>query len=105
MKEHELSAVAGPVVTVAPAPEEINWRDKLRTHLLKPYKKEVHPVKNHLDTVRVDLGMALIHLDLDERKSILEVDGWMRLNWTDEYLRWDPREFHGNFGYHVLTFI
>jgi len=92
--------------SVAPAPEEINWRDKLRTHLLKPYKKEVHPVKNHLDTVRVDLGMALIHLDLDERKSILEVDGWMRLNWTDEYLRWDPQEFHDltqiHFGAHEI---
>ena len=37
--------------------------------------------------------MALIHLDLDEKKSVLEVDGWMRLNWTDEYLRWDPKEF------------
>jgi len=82
-----------PAVTDAPTPEEINWRDKLRSHLLTPYKKNVHPVKNHLDTVRVDLGMALIHLNLDEMKSVLEVDGWMRLNWTDEYLRWDPQEF------------
>jgi len=76
-----------------PTPQEINWRDKLRTHLLTPYKKNVHPVRNHLDTVRVDLGMALIHLDLDEKKSILEVDAWMRLNWTDEHLKWDPKEF------------
>merc|ERR1719192_1934132 len=37
------------------APKEINWRDKLRTHLLTPYKKDVHPVRNHFDTVRVDL--------------------------------------------------
>ena len=88
-----LVTLSGPVVTDAPTPEEINWRDKLRTHLLTPYKKEVHPVRNHLDTVRVDLGMALIHLDLDAKKSILEVDGWMRLNWTDEYLRWNPQEF------------
>ena len=50
-------------------------------------------MRNHLDTVRVDLGMALIHLDLDEKKSILEVDAWMRLNWTDQYLRWNPEEF------------
>ena len=28
---------------------------------------------NHSETVRVDLGMALIHLDLDEKLSVLEV--------------------------------
>jgi len=39
--------------------------------------------------------MALIHLDLDEKVSVLEVDGWMRLNWTDQYLSWDPNDFGG----------
>ena len=28
---------------------------------------------NHSEPVRVDLGMALIHLDLDEKVSVLEV--------------------------------
>jgi len=73
-----------------------NWRDKLRTDLMDNYPdKYVHPVKNHSETVRVDLGMALIHLDLDEHTSVLEVDGWMRLNWTDEYLSWSPSEYEG----------
>ena len=66
-------------------------RERLRSDLLKGYPgKTVHPVsplteqqrpfflplpqvKNHSSTVRVDLGMALIHLDLDEMKSVLEV--------------------------------
>ena len=75
--------------------------------------------------------MALIHLDLDEKLSLLEVgscllklgsklqnirpkipkniwsnistvssnqhqvDGWMRLNWTDEYLSWVPSQHGG----------
>jgi len=82
-----------PVVADPPAPKDRNWRADLRDNLLKNYKKLVHPVKNHRDTVRVDLGMALIHLDLDEMKSVLEVDGWMRLNWTDEFLRWEPSEY------------
>ena len=30
-------------------------------------------VYNHSEPVRVDLGMALIHLDLDEKVSVLEV--------------------------------
>ena len=24
-----------------------------------------------------------------------QVDGWMRLNWTDEYLTWSPEDFQG----------
>jgi len=79
----------------SPAPSApLNWRHKLRTDLLSRYTKDVHPVKDHRQAVRVDLGMALIHLDLDERKSVLEVDGWMRLNWTDEYLKWDPVQYN-----------
>ena len=87
----KLSSFSAPIIPEAPV--DVNWRDRLRSHLLSSYKKEIHPVKNHEDTVRVDIGMALIHLDLNERTSILEVDGWMRLNWTDEYLGWDPTQF------------
>lgn len=70
----------------------VNPRKRLRETLLGGYPK-VHPVKDIKEAVKVDLGMALIHLSLEERLSILEVDGWMRLNWTDEYLKWDPEEF------------
>jgi len=71
-----------------------NTRDKLRTDLLHRYPGQyVHPVKNHSMPVTVYLGMALIHLDLEEHSSVLEVDGWMRLNWTDEYLVWDPKDY------------
>ena len=40
-------------------------RRKMRFLCLKVY--------NHSEPVRVDLGMALIHLDLDEKVSVLEV--------------------------------
>ena len=39
---------------------------------------------------QVDVGMAVIHLDLDERRSVLDIDSWMRFNWTDQHLTWDP---------------
>ena len=39
--------------------------------------------------------MAVIHLDLDERHSVLDIDSWMRFNWTDQYLSWDP-QLHDN---------
>ena len=41
-------------------------RRKMRCPCLKVY--------NHSEPVRVDLGMALIHLDLDEKVSVLEVN-------------------------------
>ena len=34
-------------------------------------------VFNHSEPVKVDLGMALIHLDLDEKVSVLEVNSSM----------------------------
>ena len=39
--------------------------------------------------------MAVIHLDLDERRSVLDIDSWMRFNWTDQYLTWDPKHYAG----------
>jgi len=82
-----------------PQPKEdfsFNVRDQLRKHLLADHPHaNIHPVRDHRKAVRVDLGMALIHLDLHERQSVLEVDGWMRLNWTDEYLTWSPGDFQG----------
>ena len=44
---------------------------------------------------QVDVGMAVIHLDLDERHSVLDIDSWMRFNWTDENLKWDPADYEG----------
>jgi len=76
--------------------KEKNCRQELRDFLLGKYPSvNIHPVYNHSEPVRVDLGMALIHLDLDEKVSVLEVDGWMRLNWTDQYLVWDPTQHGG----------
>ena len=58
---------------------------------------------------QVGIGMALRHLDLDVRHSILTVDSWMRFHWIDESLKWDPDD-HGSktmfcyFFWHNLMF-
>ena len=50
--------------------------------------------------------MAVIHFDIDEKRSILSVDAWMRMAWNDNHLKWDPAEFEGltqmHFGEHEL---
>lgn len=81
--------------TLPPKPMHQNMRDKLRSKLLQNYKKEIHPSKSHQDKILVNVGMALIHIDLDERRSVLEVDAWMRMSWTDEYLQWNHSDFQG----------
>ncbi|CAB4062951.1 CHRNN [Lepeophtheirus salmonis] len=68
-------------------------RHRLRNVLLEKYDKEVHPVSNHSDTVVVSVGMSLIHLDINELKSTMDVDAWMRFTWIDEYLSWDPSDY------------
>ena len=30
---------------------------------------------------------------MDEKKSIITVDSWMRMGWNDSALVWDPNEF------------
>ena len=41
--------------------------------------------------------MAMIHVDLDEQSSILEVDAWLRQKWHDDFLTWDPADYKSNF--------
>ena len=45
------------------------------------------------ETVEVQLGMALIHVDMDEKKSLITVDSWMRMAWKDSKLSWNPKEY------------
>eukprot|EP00088_Acartia_fossae_P005661 TRINITY_DN12554_c0_g1_i2.p1 TRINITY_DN12554_c0_g1~~TRINITY_DN12554_c0_g1_i2.p1 ORF type:complete len:504 (+),score=113.60 TRINITY_DN12554_c0_g1_i2:109-1620(+) len=68
-------------------------RNRLRSNLLKNYDKMVHPVQDHSKTVEVALGMAMIHVDLDEQSSILEVDAWLRQKWHDDFLTWEPADY------------
>jgi hypothetical protein len=48
-----------------------------------------------VSVTQVDVGMALIHIGLDELTSVLEVDAWMRLTWKDEYLTWNQSDYEG----------
>ena len=58
------------------------------------YGLTLTPMHEHA-LAQVDVGMALIHIGLDEQSSILEVDAWMRLAWTDEYLAWNKSDYEG----------
>lgn len=84
-----------PVQPVPEVPDTRPVRTRLRDFLLRTYDKNIHPVFNHTDKVQVNLGMALIHLDLNEIDSVLEVDSWLRLSWKNEFLSWNSSLFEG----------
>ena len=45
--------------------KDLTPKQRLRKELLKNYDKSTHPVEDHNQTIQVQLGMALIHIDLD----------------------------------------
>ena len=51
---------------------------RLREHLLTDYDNLTHPVYEHDKPVNVSVGMAVMHVDIDETKSIMKVIAWMR---------------------------
>ena len=57
------------VMTVTGRSKEMTAKQRLRAHLMQNYDKNIHPVEDHNEAVQVKLGMALIHLDIDEKKS------------------------------------
>jgi len=81
-------SVTGRVVNTGKSPKQ-----RVRDHLMLNYDKNIHPVLEYTDPVNVSLGMALIHVDLDEMKSLIVVDGWMRMTWDDPSLKWNPDDF------------
>ena len=86
-----------PETNPEPELEFSNTEEKLLYNLLLTRRglKKGRPVKNWTDPVTVKMGMALIHMDLDEKNSVLEIDAWMRFTWQDEFLTWSTEEYDG----------
>ncbi|CAH1268275.1 CHRNA9 [Branchiostoma lanceolatum] len=69
---------------------------KLLTDLFKNYTSSIRPVKNTSRPIDVTFGVALAQIiDMDERNQILTAYLWLRQNWVDEYLQWEPADYDG----------
>lgn len=49
--------------------------------------------RNYPTNMTVQLGLALLKIDIDERKSTFEADVWLKMMWSDKRLAWDKSEF------------
>ncbi|CAD5120184.1 DgyrCDS8759 [Dimorphilus gyrociliatus] len=70
--------------------------------LLTNYDPIVRPRYNSSETVVVRIRFSLQQIyDLDEKRQILAISGWLTAEWLDEFLMWDPEEY-GNISSLVL---
>ncbi|XP_058817102.1 acetylcholine receptor subunit alpha-like 1 isoform X2 [Topomyia yanbarensis] len=68
------------------------WADKLKKDLLANYDRNIRPAQ-HYNVTNVDIKMTITHVDIDEETSIFSVYGWVKMDWSDDKLRWNPANY------------
>ncbi|XP_033637775.1 neuronal acetylcholine receptor subunit alpha-10-like [Asterias rubens] len=61
----------------------------------KKYNKYVRPVLNESTPVNIRMELYLSQInDVDEKYQTITTMIWLTQRWTDEYLKWDPAQYH-----------
>ncbi|XP_048353878.1 uncharacterized protein LOC125433416 [Sphaerodactylus townsendi] len=81
-----------------PALSHIETRAHAEERLLKKlfsgYNKWSRPVANISDVVIVRFGLSIAQLiDVDEKNQMMTTNVWVKQEWHDYKLRWDPEEY------------
>ncbi|CAF0776735.1 unnamed protein product [Adineta steineri] len=80
-------------VTIA-NPEAKRLYEELIT--VRSYNRLIRPVKNNSEKLTVYLGLRLTQLlDVDEKNQIMTSNVWLKQEWYDDKLRWDPSNYGG----------
>uniref|UniRef100_A0A672IL02 Cholinergic receptor, nicotinic, alpha 5 n=1 Tax=Salarias fasciatus TaxID=181472 RepID=A0A672IL02_SALFA len=70
--------------------------DKLFKYLFGHYQKWVRPVEYLNQTISVKFGLAISQLvDVDEKNQLMTTNVWMKQEWVDMKLRWNPDDYLG----------
>lgn len=70
--------------------------NKLVKTLFDGYNELIRPVSNMSEKVTVDVQLALHQLiNVDEKNQILKSNVWLRMEWHDYQLTWEPAEHAG----------
>ncbi|XP_055507894.1 neuronal acetylcholine receptor subunit alpha-2-like [Leucoraja erinacea] len=68
--------------------------ERLLENLFTGYNKFSRPVANSSDTVFVHFGLSIAQLvDVDEKNQMMTTNVWVKQEWDDFKLRWDPSEY------------
>uniref|UniRef100_A0A1A8IHJ5 Cholinergic receptor, nicotinic, alpha 4 (Neuronal) n=1 Tax=Nothobranchius kuhntae TaxID=321403 RepID=A0A1A8IHJ5_NOTKU len=68
--------------------------ERLLQNLFASYNKLSRPVQNTSDTVLVHFGLSIAQLiDVDEKNQMMTTNVWVKQEWNDYKLRWNPEEY------------
>ncbi|XP_041801199.1 neuronal acetylcholine receptor subunit alpha-4b [Chelmon rostratus] len=68
--------------------------ERLLQDLFLNYNKLSRPVENTTDTVLVHFGLSIAQLiDVDEKNQMMTTNVWVKQEWNDYKLRWNPEEY------------
>ncbi|XP_051868651.1 neuronal acetylcholine receptor subunit alpha-4 isoform X2 [Pristis pectinata] len=68
--------------------------ERLFKHLFSGYNRWSRPVPNSSDAVIVNFGLSIAQLiDVDEKNQMMTTNVWLKQEWFDYKLTWDPAEF------------
>ncbi len=69
---------------------------RLYDDLISGYNRLVRPVGNNSEKLTVYMGIKLTQiLDVDEKNQIMTTNVWVRQEWMDYKLRWNPDNYGG----------
>ncbi|KAM3585675.1 uncharacterized protein V6R79_024189 [Siganus canaliculatus] len=68
--------------------------DELFRTLFGGYSKWTRPARNVTDVVIVKFGLSIAQLiDVDEKNQMMTTNVWLKQEWTDYKLQWNPSDF------------
>ncbi|XP_014925663.2 neuronal acetylcholine receptor subunit alpha-2 [Acinonyx jubatus] len=68
--------------------------DRLFKHLFRGYNRWARPVPNTSDVVIVRFGLSIAQLiDVDEKNQMMTTNVWLKQEWNDYKLHWNPADF------------
>ncbi|XP_048225040.1 neuronal acetylcholine receptor subunit alpha-5-like [Perognathus longimembris pacificus] len=74
----------------------VKHEDNLFKDLFQDYEKWVRPVEQLNDKIRIKFGLGISQLvDVDEKNQLLTTNVWLKQEWTDAKLRWNPADYGG----------
>ncbi|XP_014305555.1 neuronal acetylcholine receptor subunit alpha-5-like, partial [Myotis lucifugus] len=70
--------------------------DSLFKDLFQDYERWVRPVERLDDKIGIKFGLAISQLvDVDEKNQLMTTNVWLKQEWRDVKLRWNPEDYGG----------
>uniref|UniRef100_A0A4X1UX52 Neurotransmitter-gated ion-channel ligand-binding domain-containing protein n=1 Tax=Sus scrofa TaxID=9823 RepID=A0A4X1UX52_PIG len=70
--------------------------DSLFKDLFQDYERWVRPVEHLNDKIKIKFGLAISQLvDVDEKNQLMTTNVWLKQEWIDVKLKWNPDDYGG----------